>query len=214
MKHIPTHLALIFALVVPVYSDEAPAVARDPVAIINVGNADPSVVERARLWAEENLAIPVPQLDGFSSEGLSTFNDVSAKAAALITSNRLGVVVLWMHDTDVDSHGAFFPEEKVVVVNMKAMMNAPDAETAARRVERQVIRGICFTMGLELNPNPQSAMFGYTAREELDLIGRNLDPPWLLRVQEKALEYGIPVNPDSPQCLIFPPTAEEPPTQE
>jgi len=47
-------------------------------------------------------------------------------------------------------------------------------------------------------------MFGYSAREELDLIGRNLDPPWLMRLQEKAVEYGVPLNPDNPQCLICP----------
>lgn len=208
-------LAVLFLVAVSARAESvtsAPAIAtvRQPVALAVVGVLDSNVVERARRWAEDNLAIPVPMIAGPDAAGLSSFNDVSTKAASLLSSDRLGMVVLWMPDSDIANHGAYFPAERVAVVNMKAMMDAPDEETAARRVERQVIRGICLVMGLEPNPNPQSAMYGYSSREELDLIGRNLDPPWLLKLQEKALESGIPVNYDNPFSMVFPPMPSEP----
>lgn len=214
MQQRTLYLIMLLVAGMPAFSAEEAKPVREPVGLVVAGDIDAAIVERARSWAEENLAIPVPLRENMAAEGFSTFDEVAEKASSLVASNQLGVVVLWMHGTALENHGAFFPDKKVVIVNMKAMLDAPDTETAARRVERQVIRGICFNMGLELNPNPQSAMFGYTSREELDLIGRNLDPPWLLRVQEKALEYGIPINTDSPQCMIFPPAAEENVNQE
>ncbi len=176
-----------------------------PVALVVFGDVDPSLIERARVWAEANLAIPVPLLAADADAAYDTFDEASAAAAAIMEQNRLGLVVLWKPASDVMNHGAFFPDARISIANMNAMIT-PDTknEVIARRIERQVIRGIALVMGLEPNPNPHSAMFAYTTLEQLDAIGRNLDPPWLIRLQEKALAAGLPLDPDNSFNLVNP----------
>ena len=57
-------------------------------------------------------------------------------------------------------------------------------------------------MGLEPSPNPLSAMTHYSTLEELDQIGRNLDPPWLIKLQEKAVEWGIEIDTEGPYYML------------
>lgn len=195
---------LTVPLVVLAEEADAPS-AMLPVGVMIVGEANDALVARATAWAEENLAIAVPVLATDPDIKLATFNEVAEHVGAQREDDRLGVVVLWRPSSDIMNHGAFFPEQRVAVVNLQAMFSGEaDQETKERRVERQVIRGICFCMGLEPNPNPQSAMFNYGTMEELDAIGRNLDPPWLMRLQEKAVASGIPINETSSFNLVIP----------
>jgi len=174
-----------------------------PVAVLALGEVDGNLAERARKWAADNLAIPVPVLDPHPDARLETFDEVAAYAAKIMEENRVGLVVLWMPASGVMNHGAHFPEQRVVIANLKPFYS-DDAndDLVGRRLERQVIRGVCILMGLEPSPIPQSAMYAYSSLEELDQIGRNLDPPWLIRLQQRAVELGIPVDPDSPFNLI------------
>ncbi|HMO50695.1 MAG TPA: hypothetical protein PKE26_09750 [Kiritimatiellia bacterium] len=181
----------------------SPAVERQPAALVAFGDVDEALIERAQQWAEANLAIPVPRWVDHPTAQLTSFDEVGDLAASLLEDERFGVVVLWRPVSDVMNHGAFFPERRVSVVNLNAMFTEDtDPEVIERRVERQVIRGICFVMGLEPNPNPHSAMFNYSTLEELDAIGRNLDPPWLVRLQEAAAAAGIPLDPENPFNMI------------
>jgi hypothetical protein len=172
--------------------------ARLPVAVVSFGDVDDAIAQRAQQWAELNLAIPVPLLRTEPGVQLATFEEVTAAAVNIMETNRLGLVVLWRPSSDINNHGAHYPDKRVAVVNLNPMLTVDtDAEKIERRIERQVIRGVCMLMGLEPSPNPFSAMFNYSNLEELDAIGRNLDPPWLKRLQLKALEYGIPVDQES-----------------
>ncbi len=179
--------------------------AHEPVAVVVLGQADHALIQRAVEWAAENLALPVPRLPDAVDLQPADFDQARDLAKPLLEANRLGLVVVCSPGGADQDHGKYYPEERMVVINLGAMMTPDtDAETVARRVERQVIRGICFAMGLEPNPNPQSAMFSYTTLEELDAIGRNLDPPWLMRLQEKALASGIQINGESSFNLVVP----------
>lgn len=176
-----------------------------PVAVVAVGEVEDALVERARKWAEDNLAIPVPRLPDQSSARLSSFDHVASFAAGLLDEDRLGLVMLWKPAEEVSSHGIHSPDKRVSVINLGALLTPDtDEEVLARRIERQVIRGIGQVMGLEPSPNPFSAMFSYRTMEELDAIGRNLDPPWLLRLQEAALKSGIPLDPGNSYNLVSP----------
>lgn len=169
-----------------------------PPAILAVGDVDDQLVLRAQQWAVKNLAIEVSLMDPIPSAQLATLDEAAQLAASLLESNRVGIVVLWRPNSDARNHGAFYPDLRVAVANLNPMFTPDtDAEKIERRVERQVIRGVCLLFGLEPSPNPYSAMFNYSNLEELDAIGRNLDPPWLKRLQEKAVERGIPVDADS-----------------
>lgn len=187
------------------FAEEDTTPPRLPVALIVLGDQQDELATRVKSWAEENLAIPVPVLPAQPDQKFKTFEEVADYGKSLLEPERLGLVVLWNPDSDVSSHGAYYPEHHVAMVNLQAMMTADtDAETIARRLERQVIRGICLVMGLEPNPNPHSAMFNYSTMEELDAIGRNLDPPWLMRLQEKAVAAGISIDVNNPFNLVVP----------
>ena len=169
-----------------------------PPAIITFGDVDEQLALRAQQWTEQNLAFSVPLLDPKPTARFGSLDEVAQYAATLLETNRVGLVVLWRPTSDASNHGAHYPDLRVSVANLNAMFTPDtDAEKIERRVERQAIRGVCLLFGLEPSPNPFSAMFNYSNLEELDAIGRNLDPPWLKRVQEKAVALGIPLDPDS-----------------
>lgn len=174
---------------------------RNPVALVKAGPVEDAIMERVKNWAETQLAIPVPVAESLETQAES-MDAVAAEASARLTPDDLGVIVLLASDRALPNHGIFNPELRVVVVNVNQMREGADEETFGRRMERQVIRGIGSLMGLELSPNPESAMTQYSTLEELDQIGRNLDPPWLYRLQQRARELGIPLDPDNPYNLL------------
>ncbi|MCO5045380.1 MAG: hypothetical protein M9935_08915 [Kiritimatiellae bacterium] len=179
----------------------APREVHNPVVLATAGPVSAEILERVKNWGELQLAIPVPVVESLDVKGES-FDEVAEAAAKRLAPEDLGVVVLLHSEKPLPNHGVYRPDLRVVVVNVNLMEEGADAETFGRRMERQVIRGIGTLMGLELSPNPQSAMAMYSSMDELDQIGRNLDPPWLLRLQNRAIELGIPVDPDNPYNMI------------
>lgn len=176
---------------------------RTPVALTACGTIDPKLVARVHDWAAEQLALPVPMVEAAPLEGEPLSLDAVAEAmSAVVPEQSLGLVVLFAGETPQSHHGIYRPDLRVVVVNARIMMDNPDEELVARRLERQVIRGICTLMGLDFSPNPESAMATYSTMEELDQMARNLDPPWLIKLQERALELGIPLDPNSPYNMF------------
>ncbi|MCS6771187.1 MAG: hypothetical protein NZ740_04095 [Kiritimatiellae bacterium] len=178
--------------------------AAQPASVMAAGDVDPALVERARRWAEENLAIPVPYAGSLDiSSPTASLHEVAELAARKLPEDAVGAVVLYRGEPDSTNHGIYRPDLRVVVVNVRELLkDNPDEERIGRRLERQVIRGICSLMGMEYSPNPESAMTYYSTLEELDEIGRNLDPPWLLELQEKARDMGIPLDPDNPYNMF------------
>jgi hypothetical protein len=194
----------IAALDLPTEAVEAaPVTGVLPTGLIAMGEVDPALVERTKKWAMDNLALPLEVLPALPRFAAETFDEVAAAAAPLVGTQRAGLVVLWRPVGDLANHGAFFPDSGVAVANLNPMFTPDtDAELIERRVERQVVRGICLVFGLEASPNPQSAMFAYQNLEQLDVIGRNLDPPWLKRLQEAARARGVALLPDHPFNLL------------
>lgn len=169
-----------------------------PPAIVAFGDVDDALVERARSWVEQNLAIKIPSLPSQPGYQFTTFDEVVVAAENMMESKRIGIVVLWRPTSDISNHGAFYPDKRVAVANLNPMFtDSTDPEIIERRVERQAIRGVCMVLGLDPSPNPLSAMASYGSIEELDHIGRNLDMPWLQKVQKLAREKGLVIEPDS-----------------
>ncbi len=183
---------------------ETPAlesVPRNPVALVKAGPVDEALLRRVKEWAERVLAIPAPVAESLDP-GDATMDAVAEQASARLQPEDLGVVVLLSGPGDLPNHGIYREDLRVVVVNVRLMQQGADEETFGRRMERQVIRGIGSLMGLELSPNPESAMADYTTMEELDQMGRSLDPPWLHRLQLRARELGIALDPENPMNLL------------
>lgn len=185
------------AAAAPVEEVAAPTKQMNPVLLTRVGDVPDALMDRLKAWAEESLVVPVPLGETLSVES-DQLEAVVPTASQLLQAEDVGVVVLHAQATLDQPNGIYRPEARVVVINVTDMREGADEQTLALRLERQVIRGICVLMGLEWSPNPESAMAQYDSLEELDRMGRNLDPPWLLKFQERARALGIPLDPDSP----------------
>lgn len=184
-------------------ADEAPAAGKvhNPVALVKAGAMDDALLQRLRDWAQNEMALPVPLAESLEVSA-TTLDEVADEAAKRVGEADLGYVVLFVSTNPVPHHGVYRPEQKVVVVNVNLMREGADDEKFARRLERQVIRGIGVLLGLEWSPNPTSAMAAYTTLEELDQIGRNLDPPWQLKMQQRARALGLQVDPDNAYYML------------
>jgi hypothetical protein len=173
----------------------AAAETRNPIVLVTVGDVDPALVRRCQEWAESNTALKLALHDALTVEK-ADFEHVTAAAAELVAPADIGVIVLFRHAEPDQSHGVHNPGKKVVLVNLRSL-ESDDPEVYARRVERQVIRGVAMLLGQDASPNPFSVMFPYTSLEELDLMGRNFDPPGLRDLQNAATALGLPLDPDS-----------------
>lgn len=180
----------------------APEGARNPVVLVRAGELDEALLQRLRNWGQDQLAIAVPLAESLEVPDGASLEAVAEAASQRLAPEDLGAVVLYVAKGDVRHHGVLQPEHRVVVVNVNTMREGADDEKLARRLERQVIRGIGLLMGLDLSPNPHSAMADYQSLEELDAIGRNLDPPWQLKLQERARDLGLSVDPDNPYYML------------
>lgn len=174
---------------------------KNPAVLIKAGELDDALVMRLRDWAQNQMALPVPLAESLDVRAES-LDAVADEAAKRLNESDLGAVVLYVSTNPVPHHGIFRPDQRVVVVNVSLMKEGADDEKLARRLERQVIRGICVLMGLEWTPNPTSAMAPYTTLDELDQIGRNLDPPTQLKMQKRARDLGIELDADNPYYMI------------
>jgi len=158
-----------------------------------VGDFDPTLVERIRGFAQRSLMMPVVMIEAKDVK-MDSLDDVGRSASAWLDLDHAMVVVLFMPEEDLGGHGVVRREEHTAVVNARAMLPEPsDPEKYARRLERQVMRSVGLLLGLDFSPNPRSAMWPYKTLEQLDRIGRNFDPPWLLKAQRAARERGIKI---------------------
>ncbi len=191
---------LAVALSVHAEADEKPAV--EPVSLVAFGDVDPALVEHAAAWAADNLAIPVPVAEPAGLEGES-LEDAVTQAKQRVAEDSLGLVVFVRPTSGETVHGFMRPDDRVVIVNVGGLsVDDPETTLLEKRLERQAIRGTSMLMGLDPSPNPFSAMYNYQSLEDLDKIGRNLDPPWLKKLQQAADAKGIPVDPESRFYLL------------
>lgn len=201
LKHMLAGVLVLVATSALWAEESAAPVVRNPVTLAKVGEVDPALVDRLKNWVESQLAIPLPLAESLSPASAS-LEDAAKAASERLVADDLGAVVLQATTSTEEPNGIYRPDLRVVVINVADMREGADDETFARRLERQVIRGVCVLLGLEWSPNMESAMAYYETMEELDQMGRNLDPPWLLKLQERARQFGLPLDPDNP-CNLF-----------
>jgi hypothetical protein len=180
----------------------AEVAAKNPVALVAVGPVDEALVLRLKEWAQNNLAVEVP-LWKARPEAEATLEAAGDWAAGKLKPEDAGVVVLTWPSENLPTHGVLKMADRVFIANVRAMKNpGVDDEVFARRMERQVMRGIGLLVGLDLSPNPQSAMSEYVTLQDLDQIGRNYDPPWFQKFHARLHELGIPADTNSPYLMV------------
>lgn len=168
-------------------------VAADGFGIALQGVLPPEAAERVRAFVERHTSIAtrlraVPPVEG------ATLDELSTALAAERHPEDAALVLLYACETVFPEHTAQHPDLGVGVVNVNAL-TADDDEVFLRRVERLAIRTVTRIMGAPLVPNPQSALWTYDpgSLEQLDRMGRNLDPPSLVYLQHEARRRGIPL---------------------
>ena len=172
----------------------------DGLGLLVAGTWDEASLERVRAFVQRNTSVevrirPAMPLDPFlpleSLHDLLNMERDKADAAW---------VVLYAGDQDFEPHTVYNYEVGVAVVNLAAI--ATDiAETELRRIEKLTIRSFGLLLDVPMVPNPHSALWTYRTLEELDFMGRNFDPPSLIRFQQNAAEMGIPLIENHPFLL-------------
>jgi len=170
------------------------------VAIAVIGELPEAHMERVRAFVEHNTSIKARLLDPQTSDA-DTLSGMLDELAHLNTPEQACVVFLYAGDRGFEEHTVYRYESGVGVVNA-ALMATDDEEMYLRRLEKLTMRSVGLLLDVELVPNPHSAMWTYLDMEELDAMGRNFDPPSLVRLQENARALGIPLIEDSPYLLI------------
>jgi hypothetical protein len=171
------------------------------VALVAVGPVDSALVDRVVAFARENTALNIRFLPAMEVTG-DTLDAIAAEAAKAMASDDAALVVLAYPSADIKPHGVSLPGIHVAVVNVKSLEPASgDAETFARRVEREVMQSIGMQLDMPACPNPQCAMWSYSTDEELDAKGRNYCPPCLGVLQKAAREKGVGMDMNNPLSI-------------
>ena len=172
-----------------------PAATGKSIAVVAVGPVDSALMDRVVAFARENTGFKLRVMPAMESAG-DTLDAIAAEAGKAMGADDAALVVLANPAADISPHGAFFPEQRVAVVNVKSLKPAADdAETYGRRVEREVMQSIGMLLGAAPCPNPQCAMWQYTTDEELDSKGRNYCPPCMGVMQDAANAKGVGMDP-------------------
>ncbi len=170
------------------------------VTLVAVGNMEDDLIERIHEFVVLNSAIPTRVLRRDAAADGSLAGE--GRAFADVKDDRDIALVVWVTPGErEDEHIAYLQDEGIAVVNVGAL-RVDNEEQFARRMEKMTMRALAVLLGVEPVPNPQSALFTYTSIEELDAMGRNYDPPSLMRVQERAVQRGVQLIEDSPFRLV------------
>ncbi len=166
-------------------------VAPTGIVIAAVGDMPAAHMERVRSFVERHTRIATRLLEPQSASG-EDFSEILDVLAHLRTPEHACVVFLYAEGDDFEEHAVYRYESGVGVVNA-ALMKTEDEEQYLRRLEKLAMRSVGLLMGVEMVPNPQSAMWSYRTMAELDAMGRNFDPPSLMRLHDSARAKGIPL---------------------
>lgn len=159
---------------------------------------DPVLVERVQGWMSTNLFYEVrvqrlPDWEGGSGEAqLKVLKD---------KIERPGIVTVVLSDRlEDEKHAVVFPNEKLGIVNVPLL--APEVnETTLRRLDRQAIRIVGFSLGVPPQPIPFCALYPYENLNQLDQIGRGFSPPAMALYRRQLMEHGVPLSPDAEKFL-------------
>ena len=172
------------------------------VAVAAIGEVSAEHMERVRSFVERNTSIEARLLEPQDATGES-LSEILDSLAHLRTPEQACVVLLYAGDREFEDHTVYRYEAGVGIVNAGLMVTA-DEEVYLRRLEKLTMRSVGLLMGVEMVPNPQSAMWTYRSMSDLDAMGRNFDPPSLMRLREIARKQAIPLIKDSSLPLMEP----------
>lgn len=174
------------------------------ITLVNAAAVDAPLLERVRAFAERELHVPVRAIENPRLAGKPDFSAVEKSALRIKTDADVILIVLSGINGD-PRHLTVYSKSGIAVINAQPLYTA-DAETFARRIERQVMRAAAFTFGLGPTPDPFCVTRDYSSLEDLDSMGRNFSPPWQGRFTDEAGKRGlVPVDAAGEKKVVAPP---------
>lgn len=159
------------------------------ITLVNASAVDAELLERVRLFAEDQLHVPVRTLEKPKLAGKESFQTLEKAALRVKTEADVELIVLAGINGE-ENHLAVFEKDGVALINTQPLYT-DEAETYARRIERQVMRAAAFTFGMPPTPDPFCVTRDYRSLEDLDRMGRNYSPPWMGRFADEAAQRGL-----------------------
>jgi len=155
-------------------------------------------VDRVRNWMASNLHYEVRLLRLPSWEGESSGEQAEA-LNALPAENVIATVVM-AETLEEGKHAVLIPDRRLGLIHVPLLYQEA-SETHLRRLDRQAIRIVGFSLGVPPQPMPFCALAPYQTVEELDRIGRGLSPPAMAQYRRQLIENGFPLSPDAERLL-------------
>jgi len=202
---------LVLAAWVSIGAEEPAGAVEKALLMVRVGNVDEALMGRLHDWAQRNLMLPVRMLTPLEVTA-DTLDGLADDLEKLMNPDDVALVAVVAPTNDLPAHGLSLPGRRIALVNAAALRkDDPDPERYGRRLDRMVMRGFGFLLGMVPCPNPQCALWQYTNNDELDSIGRNFCPPCQDRTLAAAGAHGIRVCYEAARELEPPPIEPAPP---
>lgn len=185
-------LVLVLGMLAVMVEARAKPKAREPaIAFVSMGFDDEELVTRLRDYVETNIGGPTRTLTPREPRA-SSLDKQGEAAASMMSSDDVALVVLVAPKAEIESHTVVLPHKHVVVINTTSLKPEDGArEKYARRLERQVLRGLGVILGLQPCPNPHCVLCTFKSENAIDMMGRAYCPPCSERVQKAAREAGL-----------------------
>jgi hypothetical protein len=156
------------------------------------------LVARVRDWMTANLHydVRVERLPEWGKEdGAAQIEAVLGKVSA----PGMVTVILSNHLPE-DRHAVVDPKRMAGVVNVPLLVPEVN-ETTLRRLDRQAMRVVGFSLGIPPQPIPFCSLYPYRDLEQLDQIGRGFSPPAMALYRKQLLAKGFPLSPEAARRL-------------
>ncbi len=151
---------------------------------------DDAVVQRVQGWMATNLYYEVrvrrlPQWEGVSAE---------EQVASLGPIPEPGIVTVVLSPRlEEGKHAVVLPEKQLGFIHVGLLVPEQNEKTL-RRLDRQAIRIVGFSLGVPPQPIPFCALFPYKDMEQLDQIGRGFSPPAMAQYRAALEKRGLPLS--------------------
>ena len=173
------------------------------ITLVNAAAVDAELLERVRVFAENQLHVPVRTLEKPRLAGKESFQALEKAALRVKTDADVSLIVIAGFNGE-EKHLMVFAKDGVALINTQPLYT-DDAEKFARRIERQVMRAAAFVFEMPPTPDPFCVTRDYRSLEDLDRMGRNYSPPWMGRFAEEAKKRGLqPIHSGGSRLLSVP----------
>jgi len=187
---------ILFGLIALLRADEAPL---PHYLLVAPASMDALPVERVQGWMQANLHYPVQVLRRDDWEGESA--EAQAEALLPLPTDAVIVTVVLSARLDEGKHAVILPDAKIGFVNVPLLLEDSTAEKELRRLDRQAMRIVGFTLGIPPQPMPFCALAPYRSLEELDRMGRGFSPPAMALYRSQLVKHGIPLSEEAEKLL-------------